>query len=182
MNQQDPAQPNPGDAAQGAGQPVPPGGGVTPPAGGGATPQPPAQQGPPVPVDPNARKGQLSSRSGHIFVIPAHPNTQFDEENFLALLEGSISLTMEEKKRVIDAIPRLSMEQINELISIFEEEKQKFSELEKEFSDDVSKLKAEREKEIVGAEMKKEEAGEEEDDKAAAEALKRQMLEGGDEK
>ena len=40
---------------------------------------------------------------------------------------------MEEKERVIKAIPRLTMDQINELFSIFREEKEKFSELENEF-------------------------------------------------
>ncbi len=146
------------------------------PAGGNSQGQVPAQSAAPqVPMDPNARPGQLSQRTGHMFSIPPHPNTQFDEAQFLALLEGSISLTMEEKQRVIDAIPRLSIEQINELISIFEEERQKFSELEKEFADDVAKLKAEREKEIAMTESKQEEESEAEADAAAAEALKKQM-------
>ncbi len=118
------------------------------------------------------RKGQLTTRKGHIFTLPPHPNTTFDEENFLTLLEGSISLTLEEKKRVIDAIPRLSIEQINELIRIFTEEQQKFAELEDRFADDVNKLKAERERELQTSETKKEEANEDEDDAAAAEALK----------
>ena len=151
-----------------AGTPQPPAGDGGQP--GGQTPVPSV-----APVDPNVRQGQLSTRDGHLFVIPAHPNTQFDEENFLILLEGSISLTMEEKKRVIEAIPRLSIEQINELISIFQEEKQKFAELENEFADDVAKLKAEREKEIVSTEMKQEEAGEDEEAKAEAAALKKQL-------
>ena len=179
MNQQqpqDPAQSTPptGGQAQPTGQ-QPAGG--QPPVQGGAQPagQQPAAAQPPKPVDPNARTGQLGKRDGHIFTIPPHPNTQFDEENFLTLLEGSISLTMEEKQRVIDAIPRLSIEQINELISIFTEEKQKFAELENEFADDVAKLKAEREKEMQLTEMKQEEQGAEEEDKAAAEALKKQM-------
>ncbi len=126
-------------------------------------------------TDPSGRAGQLSTRKGHIFTIPAHPNTTFDEENFLTLLEGSISLTMEEKKRVIDAIPRLKIEQINELISIFTEEKQKFSELENEFSDDVKKLKEEREKEIIRTEEKKEELAESEGDQNEAERIKKEM-------
>ena len=157
--------------------PVPPVAAPQPPAAQPVGQQPAVQTPPqpPKPVDPNARTGQLGKRDGHIFVIPPHPNTQFDEENFLTLLEGSISLTMEEKQRVIDAIPRLSIEQINELISIFTEEKQKFAELESEFADDVAKLKQEREKEIAITEMKQEEAGAEEDDLAAAEALKKQM-------
>ncbi len=119
--------------------------------------------------------GQLPKRDKHIFVIPPHPNTKFDEENFLTLLEGSISLTMEEKKRVIEAIPRLKIEQVNELVKIFEEEKLKFSELEKEFADDVTRLKSEREKEIKMTEIKQEEEGESEEDRSAAEALKKKL-------
>ncbi len=141
---------------------------------GAQNPVNPASSTPVVP-DPNARTGQLGKRDGHIFVIPPHPNTVFDDENFLTLLEGSISLTMEEKQRVIDAIPRLSIEQINELISIFEEEKVKFAELEKEFADDVARLKAEREKEMARVEDKKEESSEEAEAEAAAEALRKQM-------
>ena len=169
-----PQDPNAGNVPQPPQPPAPQG--AQPPAQDpAAVPAAAAPAQPPAPVDPNARQGQLATRDGHLFTIPPHPNTQFDEENFLKLLEGSISLTMEEKKRVIDAIPRLSIEQINELISIFEEEKQKFSELEKEFADDVAKLKAEREKEIAVTEMKQEEEGEDEAAKQEAEELKKQL-------
>lgn len=126
-------------------------------------------------TDPSARAGQLGTRTDHIFKIPAHPKTTFDEENFLTLLEGSISLTMEEKERVIGAMPRLSMEQINELISIFEEEKQKFSELENEFAGDVQRLKEEREKEIEKVEVKKEETSAGEGDAEEAAKIKREL-------
>ena len=127
--------------------------------------KPPAQKG----------TGQLGKRTTHFFTIPPHPKTQFDEENFLTLLESSISLTLEEKKRVIEAIPRLSIEQINELIKIFEEEKQKFSELEAEFSDDVSKLKKEREREFETSEAKQEEEVESKADADEAEKLKKKL-------
>jgi len=156
---------------------VPPQGSFPPPPMPGSH-HPPQQTGPPPPprpVDPNARVGQLNTRGGHIFVIPPHPNTTFDEENFLTLLEGSISLTMEEKQRVIDAIPRLRIEQINELISIFEEEKQKFSELESEFSDDVQRLKQEREREISIVGDKKEEEEESNEEAAQIEALRKSL-------
>ncbi len=128
------------------------------------------------PVDPSTRDGQLGKRDGHVFTIPPHPDTTFDDEAFLTLLEGSISLTMEEKKRVIDAIPRLKIEQINELIKIFEEEKEKFSELEKEFSDDVDKLKKEREKEIQMGEIKAEEETEASSEEAEAAALRKKLM------
>ncbi len=124
--------------------------------------------------------GTLPVRDKHIFVIPPHPNTTFDEENFLTLLEGSISLTMEEKKRVIKAIPRLAIEQINELIKIFKEEKQKFAELEGEFKDDVEKLKNERTKEMEVSEkmdsIKKEESSEADEEAAEAAKLKAKLM------
>ena len=61
--------------------------------------------------------------------VPAHPETQFDEQLFLTLLRGSISLTRDEKWRIIQAIPKLSQFQIDELQKILEEEKRKFSQL-----------------------------------------------------
>lgn len=62
----------------------------------------------------------------------------------LSLLPNSISLTKEEKLRVIEAIPRLENQQLSELINIFKEEKLKFEELEKEYEEDVKKLKKKR--------------------------------------
>ncbi len=62
-------------------------------------------------------------------VVPAHPETNFDEQKFLSLLRGSISLTRDEKWRIIQAIPKLSQFQIDELQKILEEEKFKFSQL-----------------------------------------------------
>lgn len=61
--------------------------------------------------------------------IPGHPETQFDEQLFLSLLRGSISLTRDEKWRIIQAIPKLSQFQIDELQKILDEEKKKFSQL-----------------------------------------------------
>lgn len=116
--------------------------------------------------------GQLGTKDKSYFSIPAHPKTKFDEKNFLSLLEGSISLTLEEKQRVIDAIPRLSIEQINELIKIFEDEKVKFAELEGEFKTDVEKLKKEREREFEMAEIKKQEENEADSDADQAADIK----------
>ncbi len=61
--------------------------------------------------------------------MPAHSETKFDEESFLTFLRGSISLTRDEKWRIIQAIPKLSQFQIDELQKILQEEKRKFSEL-----------------------------------------------------
>ena len=62
-------------------------------------------------------------------VVPTHPETTFDANNFLTLLRGSISLTRDEKWRIIQAIPKLSQFQIDELQKILDDEKRKFSEL-----------------------------------------------------
>jgi len=61
--------------------------------------------------------------------VPTHPETQFDVQEFLSLLRGSISLTRDEKWRIIQAIPKLSQFQIDELQKILQEEKKKFSNL-----------------------------------------------------
>lgn len=58
-----------------------------------------------------------------------HPLTVFNEEDFLELLEHSLSLNIYEKKRVIDAIPTLSQFQIDELIKVFEDEREEFKKL-----------------------------------------------------
>lgn len=62
-------------------------------------------------------------------VVPTHPETTFDEQRFLSLLRGSISLTRDEKWRIVQAIPKLSQFQIDELQKILEEERYKFSQL-----------------------------------------------------
>lgn len=64
-----------------------------------------------------------------------------DAPRFAELLEGSLSLNLQEKERVIKAFPTLSQYQIDALIKVFEEEIEKFSELEKENEQDVRKLR-----------------------------------------
>lgn len=61
--------------------------------------------------------------------VPAHPETNFDEQMFLTWLRGSISLSRDEKWRIIQAIPKLSQFQIDELQKILSEERNKFSQL-----------------------------------------------------
>lgn len=128
--------------------PAPQGGGQQD-DGSGATP--PQDQGPPPPPpgtvatkemgydDEDLRVlGEVGDyRFGSIAValnndhiaVPAHPDSAFDEQAFLVLLRGSISLTRDEKWRIIQAIPKLSQFQIDELQKILEEERRKFSEL-----------------------------------------------------
>lgn len=72
--------------------------------------------------------------------VPAHAETQFEEQVFLTLLRGSISLTRDEKWRIIQAIPKLSQFQVDELQKILEEEQRKFSELSPKHLSQLMKL------------------------------------------
>ncbi len=76
------------------------------------------------------RFGSLTSQlnNDHI-AVPTHPETTFDEKGFLTLLRGSISLTRDEKWRIVQAVPKLSQFQIDELQKILQEERTKFSQL-----------------------------------------------------
>ena len=78
----------------------------------------------------NYRFGSITEQlTNENIPVPAHPETTFDDQKFLTLLRGSISLTRDEKWRIIMAIPKLSQFQIDELQKILEEERHKFSEL-----------------------------------------------------
>lgn len=78
----------------------------------------------------NYRFGSIAAKlTNDNIAIPAHPETTFDTNAFLSLLRGSISLTRDEKWRIIQAIPKLSQFQIDELQKILVDEQQKFSEL-----------------------------------------------------
>ncbi|MCH9647019.1 MAG: hypothetical protein K0U98_02205 [Deltaproteobacteria bacterium] len=80
----------------------------------------------------------LPSISKHI-EIPAH-SLDLDEEHFLVLLAGSISLTADEKHRIIEAIADLSQFQLDELVKILTEEKFKFSQLDKKHEPQLRSL------------------------------------------
>lgn len=62
-------------------------------------------------------------------LMSVHPLTEFDEVYFADLLEHSLSLSVSEKKRVVDAIPTLSQFQIDELHKVFEDEREEFRKL-----------------------------------------------------
>lgn len=135
---------NPFSGAGGA--PIPPGGGMPggagmkmPPGGMGdqGMPTPPPQE----PEDTTPANFQLGSKLPPVLNVPIPQHSlKFDEQNFLRLLAGSISLTKDEKKRIIESIPKLKQAQIDELIKIFEEEKRKFAELSKKYADQLEKL------------------------------------------
>lgn len=62
-------------------------------------------------------------------LISLHPFTEFNDAYFVDLLEHSLSLSVTEKRRVIDSVPILSQFQIDELCKVFEEEREEFKKL-----------------------------------------------------
>lgn len=99
------------------------------------------QPPPPPPEDTTPANYQIGRHLPDIIAIeiPAH-ELNFDEQLFLHLLAGSISLTKDEKKRIVESIPKLRQEQVDELIRIFEEERRKFAELSAKHVDQLKKL------------------------------------------
>jgi hypothetical protein len=123
----------------------------------------------------NAGQNQQDSQALMQMQIPAHPNTKFDEKKFLELLAGSISLTITEKKRIVEAIPQLSQFQIDELMKIFEEERGKFAELEKKHADQIAELEKQHAGSMQDVEAKKEEEVKKEEEAQKAEDIKKQL-------
>ena len=186
----DPVDPNT-QADPNAGQPAPPApqaGGAQPTAGQPAAGQPAAGQkkgnlggimDDNVDVSnlvANAGQNQQDSQALLQIPVPAHPNTQFDEKKFLNLLAGSISLTINEKKKIIQAIPQLSQFQIDELMKIFEEEKGKFAELEKKHANQIAELEKQHAAgSVEDLQAKQEEEAQNKAEEEEAERIKREL-------
>jgi formylglycine-generating enzyme required for sulfatase activity len=64
----------------------------------------------------------VANRVNSADLVRVHPLTSFDETRFLSLLEGSLSLGVAEKRRVLAAVPTLSQFQVDELFKVFEDE------------------------------------------------------------
>ena len=93
--------------------------------------------------DPNYKFGSAMGAGWTTSIkLPPH-SLNFDENKFLNLLAGSISLNKDEKLRIIESVPKLRQEQVDELIRIFEEEREKFLELSVKHSSQLKKLEAE---------------------------------------
>ena len=169
------------------GQPTPP---PADPAGGA---QPPADQSTKTPKDEKNLSGimeenvdisSLVANAGNAqqvqdFVakikVPPHPNTKFDDQKFVQLLAGSISLTNTEKERIVGAIPQLSQFQVDELMKIFEEEQQKFTELEKKHADQLSELEKKHASNPEAEKAKVEEEAQKGKEESEAEDIKKSL-------
>lgn len=161
--------------ASGAG--VQPGVGTPPPPAGAGSPNPPAAGAPPPPPKPvKPANFQLGAKLGPVLKVkvPLH-SLKFDEQYFLHLLAGSISLTKDEKSRIVESIPKLKQSQIDELIRIFEEERRKFAELGEEHVPQLEKLAQQHYDDWVDIEMKQEQTAKASQDAAQAEAIRKQL-------
>lgn len=150
------------------------GGGMGPPPMGaaqqaGGQPPPP----PPPPKPANFQLGALLPPALKV-KVPPHP-LQFDEQYFLHLLAGSISLTKDEKARIIESIPKLKQSQVDELIRIFEEERHKFAELGEEHVPQLEKLAKQHYEDWVDIEMHQEQSSKADEDAKKAEELRKQL-------
>lgn len=138
--------------------------------GGGAPPPPPT---PEDTTPANYVIGQSLPEVMNV-TIPAH-TLKFDEQHFLHLLAGSISLTRDEKKRIIDSIPRLKQSQIDELIRIFEEEKRKFAELSGKHVEQLKKLEKQHLSEWQDLELAQKAESKKGEDEAKADEIRKKL-------
>lgn len=162
MTQQGPFPP----PAQGAGDDnpfgFPPGG--NPPQGG-------AQQ-----EDTTPANYQIGSKLPKVIgvKIPSH-SLNFDEQYFLHLLAGSISLTKEEKKRIVESVPKLKQSQIDELIRIFEEERRKFAELSAKHVEQLKKLEEQHYRDWQDIELSQKAQEKQSTDQAQADEIRKKL-------
>ena len=163
--------PQPGGTPQPGGQP---------PAGAPYDPYAPFPGGfqppPPPPEDKTPANYQIGEHLPKTISVrvPAH-KLDFDEQYFLHLLAGSISLTKDEKARIIDSIPKLRQEQIDELIRIFEEERRKFAELSAKHVDQLKKLEKQHWADWQDIELGQKANEKKDEDAAKAEEIRKKL-------
>ena len=183
---------------QGGGYPpygYPPQGGYMPPQQGGGMGYPPMPQGggyPPMPGMQGGMPGgvpggmppedmtpanfQLGTKFPRVLKVKCPPHgLKFDEEKFIRLLAGSISLAKDEKKKIVESVPKLKQEQIDELIKIFEEEKQKFAALSKKHVPQLEKLADQHYTEWMQLEGEIEQEGKKKADQQKADEIRKNL-------
>jgi hypothetical protein len=158
--------------------PPPPAGGAQPPAGmppiPGAPGAPPSAPKEEDTTPANFQLGQLFTEGIKVKLLE-HPETKFDENEFLVLLASSISLSKAEKTRIVDAIPKLKQWQIDELMNIFKEEKQKFAQLSKKHVPQLEKLAKQHYEEWRDIEVGQEQEVKGGEDAAKAEEIRKNL-------
>ena len=106
--------------------------------------------------------------------VPAN-ELNFDGKYFIRLLASSISLSKEEKKKIIESIPKLKQSQIDELIRIFEEEKQKFAALSKKHVPQLEKLAKQHFDEWMELEGEVQQTQRKEEDQGKADEIRKNL-------
>lgn len=107
-------------------------------------------------------------------VLPAH-SLNLDNTLFLNLLAGSISLSKDEKKRIVDSIPKLRQEQVDELIRIFDEERAKFVELSPKHGAQLKKLEDQHLADWKDLELSYKAESQKKEDQNKAEEIRKQL-------
>lgn len=142
---------------------------------------PPAQGAgayPPVPPaeDTTPANFQLGTKFPAKLKISCPKSTlKFDEDYFIRLLAGSISLSRDEKKKIIESIPKLKQAQIDELVRIFEEEKQKFAALSKKHVPQLEKLAQQHFDEWMDLEQEWQHSQQKQADTSKADEIRKQL-------
>lgn len=155
---------------------TPPGGYMPPggyaPPGSGMPPPPP----PPPQEDETPANFQIGKKLPQVLKVKVPPHElSFDEQYFLHLLAGSISLTKDEKKKIVESIPRLKQSQIDELIRIFEEEREKFAQLSKKHVEQLERLDQKHFTEWMDLETENEQSSRADEDAKKAEEIRKQL-------
>ncbi len=131
---------------------------------------------PGTPEDTTPANFQLATKLPPKLKIKVPENKlKFDEEYFIRLLAGSISLSKDEKKKIVDSIPKLKQAQIDELIRIFEEEKQKFAALSKKHVPQLEKLAEQHYQEWMDLERESEQSSKKEEDQGKADEIRKNL-------
>lgn len=126
------------------------------------------------PFDPNYRFGDRMKDFTTTIKCPAH-SLKFDEAYFINLLAGSISLSKDEKKKIVESIPKLRQEQVDELIRIFEEERAKFVELSPKHGAQLKKLEDQHAAEWRDLEMEEKATAAKQDEANKADEIRKQL-------
>lgn len=148
-----------------------------PPMGGGTMQQgmmPPMPPMPPVDDEPYTF-GELIAKHTIKISLPPHPSIAFDERKFLQLLAGSISLTKDEKRKIVESVPRLSQKQIMDLMDILLDEKAKFIELSPKHKPQLKKLEKQHFDEWVDLEIKYAQENKARSDQEEADRIRKQL-------
>lgn len=90
-------------------------------------------------------------------------------------MAGSISLSKDEKKKIVESIPKLKQAQVDELIRIFEEEKQKFAALSKKHVAQLEKLAEQHYQEWMDLEREFEQSQRKDEDQSKADEIRKNL-------